>query len=72
LEFKDPNFPNSGMNQWKNWLRTPYQYKSNFLQITRSKLKKRQNGRNRINQRRMVQNTDLNTLDKLNLYEKEK
>nr|UCU57573.1 hypothetical chloroplast RF1 [Hypericum ascyron]UCU57587.1 hypothetical chloroplast RF1 [Hypericum ascyron] len=72
LELKDQNFPNSGMNPWKNWLRSHSQYKSNFLQITRSKLKKRQNWRNRLNQRRMVQNKDLNTLDKLNLYAKDK
>nr|YP_010349556.1 Ycf1 protein [Carallia diplopetala]UNW51337.1 Ycf1 protein [Carallia diplopetala] len=66
-DLKDKNFRNSLMNQWKNWLQSYYQYKYNLSQIKWSRLIP-QKWRNRINQRRMVQNKDLN---KWNLYEKD-
>ncbi|CAN1857842.1 hypothetical protein LINPERHAP1_LOCUS42631 [Linum perenne] len=39
-KFKNKNFRNSGMNQWKNWLRNHYQYKyhlskNNWDKLTR-------------------------------------
>nr|QGX43681.1 hypothetical protein RF1 [Rhizophora mucronata] len=66
-DLKDNNFINSVMNQWKSWLKNYYQYKYNLSQIKWSRLIP-QKWRNRINQRRMVQNQDLN---KWNLYEKD-
>nr|YP_009699358.1 Ycf1 [Alangium chinense]QEJ87211.1 Ycf1 [Alangium chinense] len=57
---------NSGMNQWKNWLRGHYQY--DLSQIKWSRLIS-QKWRNRINQYCMAQNNDLNKRD---LYEKDK
>ena len=69
-ELKDKNFRNSVMNQWKNWLRSHYQYKYHLSQIRWSRLTP-QKWRNRINQHHMhmVQNKKLN---KWNLYENEK
>nr|QPP04873.1 Ycf1 protein [Asarum sieboldii]UAU40972.1 Ycf1 [Asarum heterotropoides var. seoulense]UAU40995.1 Ycf1 [Asarum heterotropoides var. seoulense]WRO36867.1 Ycf1 protein [Asarum chungbuensis]WRO36890.1 Ycf1 protein [Asarum chungbuensis] len=58
--------PNSGMNEWKNWLRGHYQY--NLSQTRWSRLVP-QKWRNRINQRRTIQNKDPKILDS---YEKEK
>nr|YP_010349308.1 Ycf1 protein [Chloranthus angustifolius]UNV39665.1 Ycf1 protein [Chloranthus angustifolius] len=57
---------NSGMNEWKNWLRGHYQYK--LSQTKWSRLVPRK-WRNRINQRRMIPNKDSKKLDS---YEKEK
>nr|YP_009575144.1 Ycf1 protein [Aristolochia tagala]QBI76626.1 Ycf1 protein [Aristolochia tagala] len=56
--------PNSGINEWKDWLRGHYQY--NLSQTRWSRLVP-QKWRNRVNQRRMIQNKDLNFLDS---YEK--
>nr|YP_009975753.1 hypothetical protein RF1 [Balanops pedicellata]QNK05171.1 hypothetical protein RF1 [Balanops pedicellata] len=64
-ELKDKNFLNSAMNQWKNWLRRPYQYKYDLSQIRWSRLIP-QKWRTKIS--RMVQNQYLN---KWNLYEKD-
>nr|QGU84384.1 hypothetical chloroplast RF19 [Casearia velutina] len=69
FKLKDTNFSNSVINQWKNWLRSNYnyQYKYDLSQIRWSRLIS-QKWRNRINQRRMIENKDLN---KWNLYEKD-
>nr|YP_010898845.1 hypothetical chloroplast RF1 [Ripogonum elseyanum]WHM50109.1 hypothetical chloroplast RF1 [Ripogonum elseyanum] len=56
----------SGMNEWKNWLKGYYQY--NLSQIKWSRLVPKK-WRNRINQRRMIQNKDS---IKLNSYKNEK
>nr|YP_010439720.1 Ycf1 protein [Viola betonicifolia]UTC33657.1 Ycf1 protein [Viola betonicifolia]UXO95085.1 Ycf1 protein [Viola betonicifolia] len=68
-KLKDTNFSfiNSVMNQWKNWLKSHYQYKYNLSQIYWYKLmpQKRQI---RINERGIVQKKDLN---KWNLYKKD-
>nr|QNM40156.1 Ycf1 [Passiflora contracta]QNM40168.1 Ycf1 [Passiflora contracta] len=58
-KLKDINFRDSVMNQWKNWLRSHYPYKSNFFQINWSELMLKK-WRNRVNQQRTVQNKDLN------------
>nr|YP_010006502.1 Ycf1 [Mitostemma brevifilis]YP_010006515.1 Ycf1 [Mitostemma brevifilis]QNR05177.1 Ycf1 [Mitostemma brevifilis]QNR05190.1 Ycf1 [Mitostemma brevifilis] len=58
-KLKDINFRDSVMNQWKNWLRSHYPYKSNFFQIKWSELRL-QEWRNRVNQQRTVKNKDLN------------
>nr|YP_009766649.1 Ycf1 [Cadellia pentastylis]QIS97184.1 Ycf1 [Cadellia pentastylis] len=60
------NDKNSVMNQWKNWLRSHYQYD---LSQTRWSRLVPQKWRNRINQRCMYPNTDLSKCD---LYEKPK
>nr|YP_009699698.1 Ycf1 [Grubbia tomentosa]QEJ87551.1 Ycf1 [Grubbia tomentosa]QEJ87721.1 Ycf1 [Grubbia tomentosa] len=52
---------NSGMNQWKNWLRSHYQY--DLSEIRWSRLIP-QKWRNRINQRRTNQNKDLDSYEK--------
>nr|YP_010371821.1 hypothetical chloroplast RF19 [Magnolia cubensis]UOU86740.1 hypothetical chloroplast RF19 [Magnolia cubensis] len=62
---RSKKLPNSGMNEWKNWLRGHYQY--NLSQTRWSKLVP-QKWRNRVNQRRMIQNKD----SKKDSYEKEK
>nr|YP_010040896.1 hypothetical chloroplast RF19 [Homalium hainanense]QOZ41828.1 hypothetical chloroplast RF19 [Homalium hainanense] len=67
FKLKDANFRNSVMNEWKNWVRSNYQYKYDLSQIRWSRLIS-QKWRNRMNQRRMIQNKDLN---KWNLYEKD-
>nr|YP_010731216.1 hypothetical protein RF1 [Ochna serrulata]WEG37957.1 hypothetical protein RF1 [Ochna serrulata] len=67
-KLKDKNFRNSVINQWKNWLKSHYQYKYDLSPIRWSRLIS-QKRRNKINQDRMVQNKDKN-LKKLNLYEK--
>nr|ARK37799.1 hypothetical chloroplast RF19 [Hevea brasiliensis] len=69
-ELKNKNFRNSVMNQWKNWLRSHYQYKYDLSQIRWSRLTP-QKWRNIINQHQhhMVQNKKLN---KWNLYEKDR
>nr|QGU84641.1 hypothetical chloroplast RF19 [Scolopia chinensis] len=67
FKLKDANFRNSVMNEWKNWVRNNYQYKYDLSQIRWSRLIS-QKWRNRMNQRRMIQNKDLN---KWNLYEKD-
>nr|YP_009440731.1 hypothetical chloroplast RF19 [Aristolochia contorta]ATI10690.1 hypothetical chloroplast RF19 [Aristolochia contorta]UAU41083.1 Ycf1 [Aristolochia contorta] len=56
--------PNSGINEWKDWLRGHYQY--NLSQTRWSRLVP-QKWRNRVNQRRMIQNKDFKILDS---YEK--
>nr|AZP74261.1 Ycf1 [Astelia pumila] len=56
----------SGMNKWKNWLKSHYQY--NLSQTKWSQLVP-QKWRNRINQRRTISNKDSMKLD---LYKKEK
>nr|YP_009582218.1 hypothetical chloroplast RF19 [Bixa orellana]QBK83753.1 hypothetical chloroplast RF19 [Bixa orellana] len=63
---RQKNFLHSGMNQWKNWLRTHYQddlSQSKWLRLSPEKW------RNRVNQHCMAQNKDLN---KWNLYEKKR
>ena len=55
------------MNQWKNWLKSHYQYKYDLSQIRWSRLIP-QKWRNRINQHSTVQKKKLN---KWNLYEKD-
>nr|YP_010044962.1 hypothetical protein RF1 [Dianyuea turbinata]QPF96166.1 hypothetical protein RF1 [Dianyuea turbinata] len=67
FKLKDTNFRNSVMNEWKNWLRSNYQYKYDLSQIRWSRLIS-QKWRYRINQWSMIQNKDLN---KWNLYEKD-
>nr|YP_009141921.1 hypothetical chloroplast RF1 [Xerophyllum tenax]AIW56475.1 hypothetical chloroplast RF1 [Xerophyllum tenax] len=56
----------SGMNEWKNWLKGHYQY--NLSQTKWSRLEPKK-WRNRVNQRRMIQNKDS---IKLESYKKEK
>nr|YP_009711450.1 Ycf1-like protein [Homalium paniculiflorum]QGA46992.1 Ycf1-like protein [Homalium paniculiflorum] len=70
FKLKDTNFRNSVMNEWKNWVRSNYQYKYDLSQIRWSRLisQKWRNRMNQLNQRRMIQNKDLN---KWNLYEKD-
>nr|QQK92839.1 Ycf1 protein [Mesua ferrea] len=74
-ELKDKNLRNSVMNQWKNWLRSPYQYQYDLCQIRWSKLIPKKY-RNQINQRRIIQNKNLNKWnfdekDQLIHYEKQ-
>nr|YP_009240853.1 ycf1 protein [Diplopanax stachyanthus]AJO25203.1 ycf1 protein [Diplopanax stachyanthus] len=64
-ELSHKKLRNSGINQWKNWLRGHYQY--DFSQIRWSRLIP-QKWRNRVNQRRTTQNKDLNKWDS---YEKD-
>nr|UPX88227.1 hypothetical chloroplast RF1 [Excentrodendron hsienmu] len=59
-------FCHSGMNEWKNWLRSHYQY--NFFQSRWLRLVPEQ-WRNRVNQHYMAQNKDLTKWD---LDEKER
>nr|YP_010284499.1 hypothetical protein RF1 [Caryocar glabrum]YP_010284511.1 hypothetical protein RF1 [Caryocar glabrum]UKQ56241.1 hypothetical protein RF1 [Caryocar glabrum]UKQ56253.1 hypothetical protein RF1 [Caryocar glabrum] len=69
-ELKDKNFLNSRMNQWKNWLRSDYQYKYDLPQMRWFRLiaqKWRNRINHRINQCTMVPNKGLT---KCNLYEK--
>nr|YP_009419114.1 hypothetical chloroplast RF1 [Symplocos paniculata]ASM45445.1 hypothetical chloroplast RF1 [Symplocos paniculata] len=63
-ELRYKKLRNSGINQWKTWLRGHYHY--NFSQIRCSRLIA-QKWRNRINQCGTIQNKDLN---KENSYEK--
>nr|YP_011032488.1 Ycf1 protein [Caryodaphnopsis laotica]WRH34665.1 Ycf1 protein [Caryodaphnopsis laotica]WRH34746.1 hypothetical chloroplast RF19 [Caryodaphnopsis laotica]WRH34827.1 Ycf1 protein [Caryodaphnopsis laotica] len=56
--------PNSGMNEWKNWLKGHYQY--NLSQTRWSRLVP-QKWRNRVNRRRTIKNKD----SKKNSYEKD-
>nr|YP_009697830.1 Ycf1 [Cornus canadensis]QEJ84838.1 Ycf1 [Cornus canadensis] len=65
FELSHKNLLNSGMNQWKNWLRGHYQY--DLSQIKWSRLIP-QKWRNRINQRCTAQTKDLNKRDS---YEKD-
>lgn len=67
FKLKDTNFRNSVMNEWKNWVRSNYQYKYDLSQIRWSSLIS-QKWRNRMNQQHMIQNKDLN---KWNLYDKD-
>nr|QJE37166.1 hypothetical protein RF1 [Salix triandra] len=67
FKFKNTNFKNSVMNEWKNWVRSNYQYKYDLSQIRWSSLIS-QKWRNKMNQQHMIQNKDLN---KWNLYEKD-
>nr|YP_009054110.1 Ycf1 [Populus fremontii]AID60444.1 Ycf1 [Populus fremontii] len=67
FKLKDTNFRNSVMNEWKNWVRSTYQYKYDLSQIRWSSLIS-QKWRNRMNQQHMIQNKDLN---KWNLYDKD-
>nr|UNS16476.1 hypothetical protein RF1 [Euphorbia crotonoides] len=55
-------------NQWKNWLRSHYQYKYDFAQLRWARLI-RQKCRNRIYQHHMVENQKLN---KWNLHEQDR
>nr|YP_009662491.1 hypothetical chloroplast RF19 [Tiarella trifoliata]QCU47935.1 hypothetical chloroplast RF19 [Tiarella trifoliata] len=64
-ELKHKKLRNSGMNQWKSWLRGHYQY--NFSKIRWSRLVP-QKWRNRVNQGWRAQNKDLNKWDS---YEKD-
>nr|AQU64810.1 hypothetical chloroplast RF1 [Nyssa sinensis]AUF33526.1 Ycf1 [Nyssa wenshanensis]AUF33951.1 Ycf1 [Nyssa sinensis] len=64
-ELSHKKLRNSGMNQWKNWLRGHYQY--DLSQIRWSRLIP-QKWRNRVNQCRTAQNKDLNKWDS---YEKD-
>nr|YP_009418592.1 hypothetical chloroplast RF1 [Stewartia calcicola]ASM44575.1 hypothetical chloroplast RF1 [Stewartia calcicola] len=64
-ELRHKKLRNSGINQWKTWLRGHYQY--HLSQIRWSRLIA-QKWRNRINQCRTIQNQDLN---KENSYEKD-
>nr|WOZ13501.1 hypothetical protein RF1 [Rhodoleia championii] len=64
-ELRHKKLRNSGMNQWKNWLRGHYQY--DLSQIRWSRLVP-QKWRNRVNQRCMAQTKDLNKWDS---YEKD-
>nr|UQK92889.1 hypothetical chloroplast RF1 [Dipentodon sinicus] len=57
---------NSGMNQWKNWLKGNYQYDLSQIIWT---LLVPEKWRNRVNQHCMAQNKDLN---KWNSYEKDR
>ncbi|CAN0928643.1 Protein TIC 214 [Linum grandiflorum] len=54
-KFKNKNFRNSGMNQWKNWLRNHYQYKYHLSKHQWDKLISQKRG-NRSNQCSRVQN----------------
>uniref|UniRef100_UPI0030FDF873 hypothetical protein RF1 n=1 Tax=Anemopsis californica TaxID=108407 RepID=UPI0030FDF873 len=65
-KLKQKKLLNSGMNEWKNWLRGHYQY--NLPQIRWSRLVP-EKWRNRINQRGTIQNKDSKILYS---YEKEK
>nr|YP_009752469.1 Ycf1 protein [Trichosanthes tricuspidata]QIT04865.1 Ycf1 protein [Trichosanthes tricuspidata] len=56
-DLKQKNLQNSGMNQWKNWLRGHYQY--DLYPIRWAKLLP-QKWRNRVNQDRMAKNKDFN------------
>nr|YP_010885432.1 Ycf1 protein [Xanthostemon chrysanthus]QXJ41004.1 Ycf1 protein [Xanthostemon chrysanthus] len=56
-ELKQKNILNSGMIQWKNWLRGHYQYDLSPIRWYRLVPHK---WRNRFNQTRIVQNKDLN------------
>nr|QUQ06976.1 Ycf1 protein [Sauvagesia rhodoleuca] len=67
-QLKDKNFGNSIMNQWKNWLKSHYQYKYDLSPIRWSRLIP-QKRRHKISQDRMVQNKDKN-LHKWIFYEK--
>nr|YP_010928843.1 Ycf1 protein [Tetrataxis salicifolia]WKK47806.1 Ycf1 protein [Tetrataxis salicifolia] len=56
-ELQQKNLFNSGINQWKNWLRVHYQYDLSPLRWYRLVPQK---WRTKITQQRMDQNTDLN------------
>nr|ADD30919.1 putative RF1 protein [Liquidambar styraciflua] len=64
-ELRHKKLRNSGMNQWKNWLRGHYQYDLSRIRWSRLVPQK---WRNRVNQRCMAQNKDLNKWDS---YEKD-
>nr|QBC72668.1 hypothetical protein RF1 [Talinella dauphinensis] len=66
-EIKTKKLPNSGMNQWKNWLKSNYQY--DLSQRKWSRLV-RQKWRNRINEYCRGENKNLKK-KKWNSYEKE-
>nr|YP_009051616.1 Ycf1 [Salix interior]AII01963.1 Ycf1 [Salix interior] len=68
FKLKNTNFKKSVMNEWKNWVRSNYQYKYDLSQIRWSSLISKK-WRNKMNQQHMIQNKDLN---KWNLYENEK
>nr|YP_010039678.1 hypothetical chloroplast RF19 [Vatica odorata]QOY46088.1 hypothetical chloroplast RF19 [Vatica odorata] len=63
---KHKNVLHSGMNQWKNWLKTHYQYDLSHIRWLRLVPEK---WRNSVNQHHMAQNKDLK---KPGSYEKEK
>lgn len=67
LELRTKKLPNSGMNQWKNWLKSNYQY--HLSQIKWSRLVP-QKWRNRMNEYCWGENTNLKK-KKWNSYEKE-
>nr|YP_010698626.1 hypothetical protein RF1 [Corylopsis multiflora]WCH58701.1 hypothetical protein RF1 [Corylopsis multiflora] len=64
-ELRHKKLLNSGMNHWKNWLRGHYQYDLSRIRWSRLVPQK---WRNRVNQRCMAQNKDLNKWDS---YEKD-
>nr|YP_009460130.1 hypothetical chloroplast RF1 [Tapiscia sinensis]AUT81269.1 hypothetical chloroplast RF1 [Tapiscia sinensis] len=59
-KLRHTTFLNSGMNQWKNWLKGHYQY--DFSKIIWPRLVP-EKWRNRVNQHCMAQNKDLNKWD---------
>nr|YP_009558502.1 hypothetical chloroplast RF1 [Doona zeylanica]AZZ06599.1 hypothetical chloroplast RF1 [Doona zeylanica] len=63
---KQKNVFHSGMNEWKNWLKTHYQYDLSHIRWLKLVPEK---WRNSVNQHRMAQNKDLK---KESSYEKEK
>nr|YP_010409364.1 Ycf1 protein [Rubroshorea macrophylla]URH13690.1 Ycf1 protein [Rubroshorea macrophylla] len=63
---KHKNVFHSGMNEWKNWLKTHYQYDLSHIRWLKLVPEK---WRNSVNQHRMAQNKDLK---KESSYEKEK
>nr|YP_010733044.1 hypothetical protein RF1 [Neillia hanceana]WEG91658.1 hypothetical protein RF1 [Neillia hanceana] len=65
-ELRHKNLRNSGMNQWKNWLRNHYQYQCDVSQIKWSILVP-QKWRNIFNRHYIAKNKDL-----CDLYEKDK
>nr|UXR13357.1 hypothetical chloroplast RF1 [Polyspora hainanensis]WQM48645.1 hypothetical chloroplast RF1 [Polyspora axillaris] len=64
-ELRHKKLRNSGINQWKNWLRGHYQYHLSQIRWSRLIAAK---WKNKINQCRTIQNQDLN---KENSYEKD-
>nr|QKV44352.1 hypothetical chloroplast RF1 [Daphniphyllum macropodum] len=64
-ELRHKKLRNSGMNQWKNWLRGHYQYDLSPIRWSRLVPKKWRNG---VNQRCIAQNKDFNKWDS---YEKD-
>nr|YP_010758293.1 hypothetical chloroplast RF1 [Platanus orientalis]QWK41156.1 hypothetical chloroplast RF1 [Platanus x hispanica]WEW63656.1 hypothetical chloroplast RF1 [Platanus orientalis] len=66
-ESRHKKLRNSGMNEWKNWLKGHYQYQYDLSQTRWARLVP-QKWQNRVNQRRTTQNKDSK---KLGSYEKD-